>query len=1102
MSRGRDDGCMSVRVWLCGDLCVEADGADIGGRLPARQGRLLFAYLVLSRRRAARRDELIDAIWPRSAPRDPAGALASVLARLRGVLGADRLPTRGAVRLELGADAWVDVETAHAAPAEARRALDGDSPERALELAAGALATVEQPLLAEFERDWIDDRRRELLGLMVPLVVVAVDAGVLVGGSGLAQAELLARRGVEREPLSESVHAALMRAVAARGDSAEALRVYERIRVRLREELGASPSRALLDLHRRLLTDQPAPQPTHRDPRPVRIPLPQTATPWPVVARDKELRRVMAAVRDPAVRGLVVTGDAGVGKTWLLRSAIDELARDDLVAAYWVQGSEAAAALPYGAVAHLLPDTAAEPSHLELLHRARASLSSSGSRGVVVAVDDAHLLDAASATLVGFLVASGTGTVLLTMRSDVAGPDVIASMVATGQLERLELDKLSLDAVTDLLARVLGGRLDPAAAQTFWRRSDGNPLLLRELLASSLRHETLCERSGFWRLTGVPVGRRLGELIGARVAELDAPAATAACLLALGEPLEAALFETLAGHAGAATIERAGLLGAVPDVDGRRHLIGFVHPLYGEALQATVTPLQRRALLARLADGLEATGARRRGDVVRLATWWLGCGRSGEPDVFVTAARRALMAFDHSLAERLARAAVQGGGGFSAKIVLAFALRWQGRSVEANAVVAGWRTEAGSDIERADAVISIAETIDAQTGEAGAGYALLTDAAKLVHDPVARRRLVGARAERELFGEMRVRDALATLEALSLDDGAVPDDPLELAVVTMAAAALAGRLDSAQATAGAVLDTLAGREGVWNRIVEETVLQWSAYAQLLAGRVADARRLSAVRYRLAVEQQIPELQAIWALARGFVALLAGEAGTACTCLREAAELARAHLQRMGGFPLTASLGALAEAAALLGNLAETDTALAQAHGEHALPGAVPAGPRQLGEVWQSAARGEVTAARGLAVRCADTQRAVGAHAFEALALHAAVRLGAAGAELLRAVERLEALTEVVDGELIRVLAAHGRARHDHDVPALLEASTRLERLGLMLHAADAAAQAAQLYRDSGRGSPAHAAAARARRLADRCQGARTPELECSESQCR
>ena len=63
-------------------------------------------------------------------------------------------------------------------------------------------------------------------------------------------------------PFRESGHRMLMEALAARGDAAEALRVYDELRVRLREELGAAPGGPVRELHERLLAagdEDPAP---------------------------------------------------------------------------------------------------------------------------------------------------------------------------------------------------------------------------------------------------------------------------------------------------------------------------------------------------------------------------------------------------------------------------------------------------------------------------------------------------------------------------------------------------------------------------------------------------------------------------------------------------------------------------------------------------------------------------------------------------------------------------------------------------------------------------------------------------------------------------
>src|SRR5436305_12847921 len=52
-----------TRIHLCGRLTADIAGSRIEDDLPGRQGKLLFAYLVVNRLRPATRPELIDALW-------------------------------------------------------------------------------------------------------------------------------------------------------------------------------------------------------------------------------------------------------------------------------------------------------------------------------------------------------------------------------------------------------------------------------------------------------------------------------------------------------------------------------------------------------------------------------------------------------------------------------------------------------------------------------------------------------------------------------------------------------------------------------------------------------------------------------------------------------------------------------------------------------------------------------------------------------------------------------------------------------------------------------------------------------------------------------
>ena len=89
---------------------------------------------------------------------------------------------------------------------------------------------------------WLADERRHLDELRLRAVEAYGTACLGIGGSELAAAVRAGRAIAEAAPFRESGHRLLMRALAAQGNRAEALRVYERLRAVLRRELGASPS--------------------------------------------------------------------------------------------------------------------------------------------------------------------------------------------------------------------------------------------------------------------------------------------------------------------------------------------------------------------------------------------------------------------------------------------------------------------------------------------------------------------------------------------------------------------------------------------------------------------------------------------------------------------------------------------------------------------------------------------------------------------------------------------------------------------------------------------------------------------------------------------
>jgi SARP family transcriptional regulator, regulator of embCAB operon len=241
-------------VQLCGRFVVELHGSRVEHRLPSRQGRTLFAYLVLQRPREAGRDELTEALWAGAAPRNHAQALTVLLSKLRAAVGAGVLEGRGSVRVTLPADARVDVESALAAVHRAESAVVQGDWARAWSSALCAQYVAERTLLAgQDDLPWLDGWRRRLDDTLERALEAYVATCLGIGGTELAGAERAARRLLEHNPIRETGYGLLMRALAARGHVPEALRVYEQARTVLRDELGIPPGPAIARLHSDLL---------------------------------------------------------------------------------------------------------------------------------------------------------------------------------------------------------------------------------------------------------------------------------------------------------------------------------------------------------------------------------------------------------------------------------------------------------------------------------------------------------------------------------------------------------------------------------------------------------------------------------------------------------------------------------------------------------------------------------------------------------------------------------------------------------------------------------------------------------------------------------
>ncbi|MCW2856801.1 MAG: putative DNA-binding protein [Marmoricola sp.] len=246
----------TVRVQVCGRLTVEVGGTRCDQLLPGRQGRLLLTYLMLHRHEPVARNQLVEALWPGGDRPDAAEtAIYALLSKCRTALGSDLLSSRGPVRIDLPPDAWIDLEAARDAAHRSESALAQADWSRAWAAAQTSLFISRRGFFAEEDLPWVMPVRRELEDIYLRSLETYTAAALNLGGTELATAERASRELVTAAPFRESGHRLLMHALTARGNSAEALLVYDDLCRFLRAELGVSPSTATRDLHATILTE-------------------------------------------------------------------------------------------------------------------------------------------------------------------------------------------------------------------------------------------------------------------------------------------------------------------------------------------------------------------------------------------------------------------------------------------------------------------------------------------------------------------------------------------------------------------------------------------------------------------------------------------------------------------------------------------------------------------------------------------------------------------------------------------------------------------------------------------------------------------------------
>jgi DNA-binding NarL/FixJ family response regulator len=796
--------------------------------------------------------------------------------------------------------------------------------------------------------------------------------------------------------------------------------------------------------------------------------------------RDEELRAVRTALDG---RGCVIAGPAGVGKSWLAANAARQIGPDRTLVR--VVATAAAGTIPFGAVSHLLP-SGGTPTIADVIAALR-----DGQLGPAptLLVDDAHLLDDASAALVLAIATTGVAPLLLTIRTHEPTPDAIIRLWRDRHLDRVDLQPLSEREVELLADDLLGAPSHALAYEWVIRLAQGNPLFVTELLEDARRSGRLELREGRWHLAkgGVPFAR-LHDLLGAHISSVTDTAKTALELLAVGAPMPLVLVEDLAPGAGLEELERS-RLAVVTDDPHQGPLVELAHPLYGELVRSELPETAARRIRRELAGALARHGADSPAERLRIARLLLESGQVDEAG-FVEASSLALRHGAPDLALRFAEALPRS---LPTALAEAQALAGAGRFAEVDAGLAPFEAEAATTgIDDASTYVwaRVKGLLRGPDDQPDRAHELI-NRAEGWHDGSDWRALVATTRCWLAVQRRAYATAFALVEPSLADPTVGPTYRLQLLLAYGLALTRLARVDDYRVLMDEVdqlTKELGGQEMETTMNAVRLDGGYCAAARDLAGvRRRTERGIEASRQRgdplehlglLYLLAHVDHVQGHHREARdGFQRFLDHLVGTDAW-----------NLGPMAHVMLSLTLSYLGEEGLARRNLEHSEQAAA------AMPGIFDWIAPDMGRAraMVEMAAGRPSAAREqlleIAATCGDDV------IIASESLHVAMLLGADGA---RCADGLESLARTAQDDAIHLWARHARAVADRDPDAQLAAAEAFEAAGLDLDAAQAAALAASAFQAAGAKDGASRASTLAARCAARCPGVRVPALAAS-----
>jgi ATP/maltotriose-dependent transcriptional regulator MalT len=835
----------------------------------------------------------------------------------------------------------------------------------------------------------------------------------------------------------------------------------------------------------------------------------QTIDDGPLIGRAEELA-FLRRLRSLKTSSAVLMGPAGVGKSRLAAAAAAEAAAEGWVTIA-IRGSDGFAGVPLGPLRTVLQlDATTDLSELTAAV-SQVLVGMSRGRGLLVSVDDGHDLDDATAALLHQLVAAGTVSVLVTIRTRADMPGALTALWKDDLAARVELLNLTHRETEELLGYILGQVVETSTAERIWKVTDGNPLYVREVVLSSIESGALREDGGEWRWRGTwATGSRLQEIVATRLGRLDPDELTAVEMLALAGSLPVELLSGLSTPDAIGRLETRGLVSA--ERSGRRLEVRMAHHLHAEVMRERTPLLQQRAAWRALADALGRTPSRRSSDRIRAACWSLEAGLEVDLVTLTLGAHASLLGQSLSarlseilpgvggaphrtsssavprnvgLAVRLARAAYERSHTVPEGAALASALAWSGDIEGSEAILEDLTGQATSPDDRLRLAIALGRTRFWGRYQVEEATSVLLDAAENAPpdcNPALLAQVYQGLAEIEMHIGHPAR-ALEYAQKIAAVQGVEVSDCSAAAFVAPCLGYL-GRVGEAMALIERALPLALGRDG--HEIEVGQLLFVQAGALLAMGQLEQAEEIAQSCREVSLAANELDAAAVYGLLAADTLLRQGRPATAGRLLRDAVGLL-AEGDRYGYRPWALTL--LARARAEVGDEEGSAAALDEARRTQPVPRHFD-GSRYLAEVALHSLAGRSRAAAECAREGVAWAREAGYVAAEAFLLDAWLRVERSD----EATARLKELAAKTDSDLIAALAEHAAALGAGDPEGLLAASKRFEQMPAFSMAAEAAAVAARICTRQRDARAAQAASRVALALASRCEGSRLPAV--------